>query len=273
MVMLGGAVAGFVLQLPMVAFLSYRLRATPACETQPSRAAFNFSQTCRFFANEGRARYAIITLALKTVVSRGLVIALPLYLTHEIGLGSSALVYLGIPAVAGVVLGLLWSARSLNLERAQETMRWSVIGMIVGVFALAALDYGLAAVVQFSEISPIARLEASMNTTFAVALPVAFLLGLTISGALISARVALTETAPRGQQARVFATQETLTETLLLLPVLLTGIGTEVVGARATLAAIGLVGVFAVIFLELPRFQAAPATPVAKPDPAAMPIA
>jgi len=96
-----------------------------------------------------------------------------------------------------------------------------------------------------------------MNATFVVALPAAFLLGLGLSTTLVSARVALTESAPVGQQSRVFATQETLTEGLLVLPMLLTGIGAEMAGARMTLAAIGLVSLAAFVVIELPRLREA----------------
>jgi hypothetical protein len=108
-----------------------------------------------------------------------------------------------------------------------------------------------------------------MNTSVVIALPASFVLGLAFSGALISARVTLTGTAPVGQQARIFATQGTLTEALLVLPLLLTGVGTEVAGARATLGAIGIVAVLAGLILELPRFRAFPLVHVAeaKPEP------
>ena len=74
-------------------------------------------------------------------------------------------------------------------------------------------------------------------------------------------RVALTGTAPEGQQARTFAVQGTITEVLLVLPLLLTGVGTETVGARATLGALGLVAAGAFLLVELPRFMRGRAAP------------
>jgi len=44
-------------------------------------------------------------------------------------------------------------------------MRMALLGMAVAVFALAALDYGVTAVIEFSQIPTIVRLEATLNTT------------------------------------------------------------------------------------------------------------
>lgn len=265
--MLGGAAVTFALLALMAIALAWQLRGTPAVTAQSTRRAFAFGETLRFFGAEPSARYAIVAIALKTTVARGIVVALPIYLSQDLNLGHEALVFLFAPGVVGALLGLVWS-RNLTLRRAQDAMRLSVIGMVVSVFALAVLDYGLHAVVRFSQVAPMVSLETHLNTTFVVALPAAFLLGLAFSVSIVSARVALTETAPVEQQARVFATQETLTESLLVLPLLLTGIGAEMAGARTTLAAIGIVAVFAFALLELPRFRR---LPVPAPLPEAVP--
>ncbi|MGE5595232.1 MAG: MFS transporter [Hyphomicrobiales bacterium] len=264
-VMLAGAAAGFVVVIALAVLLHERLRASAANDVRPAPTAFHLGATCGFFVDESRARYAMVTMAIKTAVTRGIIVALPLYLSHDLGLGHEGIVFLLAPGVVGAALGLLLAARTTRLDDAAGTMRLSVVGMVVAVLALAVFDYGLRAMVELSGVGAVVQLEASMNTTFVVALPAAFLLGLSLSGALISSRVALTATAPRDQQARVFAVQDTVTESLLVLPLLLTGIGTEVVGARATLAAIGIVGVLAVAVLELPRFRHAP---LATPEPA-----
>ncbi|MEX2080640.1 MAG: hypothetical protein WEC33_03415, partial [Dehalococcoidia bacterium] len=122
---------------------------------------------------------------------------------------------------------------------------------IICAFAAASLDYGLTAAAQYSQVPPIARLEASLNTGFVVALPVAFLLGLCFSAALVTSRMVMTETAPAGQQARVFATQMTLTDAVILLPLVIAGVGVEFAGARATLAVVGALGLGLFVLMEL----------------------
>ncbi|HEY4668311.1 MAG TPA: MFS transporter [Tepidiformaceae bacterium] len=268
--MLIGSAVGFGVLNIFSIVLAIRLRATPAGQMLSNRTAFTFRETCRFFMSEPIARYAVVVLAFKVIIARGIVVALPFYLQHDLGLGGEAIAYLLVPGIAGVVIGLAWAGRTLSLGTALPVMRLSLIGMTVAVFALAALDYGLTAAAQYSQVPPIARLEATLNTTFIVAVPVAFLLGLTFSSALISARVALTETAAQHQQARVFAVQLTLTESIIVLPLMLAGVGTEFAGARMTLAAIGVLTTLALVAMQFDPQRRREARPVAAlPAPAA----
>lgn len=254
--MLAGAMIGFLALTGITSLLAWRLSSLRVQAPPSVVSAMRFGEVLRFFGSEYRARYALVALGLKMVVAKGIVVALPFYLERDLGLGLGALAYLMVPGVIGVVAGLLWCGRSLNLDRASDVMRLSIAGLAASVAALAALDYGITAVAQLSHVPPVIRLEAQMNTTFAVAVPVAFLLGLCLSGVLIAARVALTETAPLGQQARVFAVQLTLTESFIALPLLLMGVGTTFAGARLTLGLLALVIVGAFLVAELDRWRA-----------------
>ncbi|MEO6398042.1 MAG: MFS transporter [Tepidiformaceae bacterium] len=253
--MLGGATVGFLMLATLSLLLAGRLHnATPA-EVLPARGAFSFRDTVRFFRGESLARDAVAVLAVKAVVSQGIVVALPLYLSHDLGLGRSALVYLLLPGIAGMAAGLAWAAPAITKARAAWFMRAGLLGLTVGVFALAALDYGLIAMFEYSQLGVLVDFDVSLNTTFVVALPVAFLIGVSLSLSQVAARVALTETAPMGQQARVFAVQSTLTESLIVLPLLVMGVGTQYAGARPTLAAIGVLAALAFLVIHHPRFQ------------------
>ncbi|MEO9255867.1 MAG: hypothetical protein ABI305_10015, partial [Tepidiformaceae bacterium] len=256
---MAAAAVGFLVLTACTIVLALRLRTTPAAQMQPARDAFSFRETTRFFRRQPLARDAVTVLAAKSVVAQGIIVALPLYLRHDIGLGRAALAFLLVPGIAGAAIGLAWAAPAVTRERAGSIMRMALLAMAVSVFALAALDFGVTAVAEHSQIGLIARLNASVNTTYIVAFPVAFLLGLALSGALVSARVALTETAPLGQQARVFAVQATLTDAIVVLPLLLMGVGAQLAGARPTLAAIGVLCTLALIAIEHPRFKGSPA--------------
>ena len=256
--MLIGAAAGFLVLSVMTLVLATRLRNTAAAQALPARCAFSFKDTVRFFRGEALARDAVTVLAVKAMVSQGIIVALPLYLSQDIGLGRSALIYLLLPGIAGMAAGLVWSAPAVTKARAAWFMRAGLLGLTVGVFALAALDYGLIAVYEYSRFHVLVDFNVSMNTTFVVALPVAFLIGLCLSLSQVAARVALTETAPLGQQARVFAVQSTLTESLVVLPLLLMGVGAQYAGARPTLAAIGILSALAFVVIQHPRFQPRP---------------
>lgn len=238
-----------------------------------TRAALSFRETLRFFGREPLARYAVVALGMKMVVSKGIVVALPFYLERDLGLGWEAIAYLFIPGIAGVLAGLWWCSSVLTLGRAHEVLRLSLLGLVASLAALAALDYGVTAVAQYSHIPPVARLEASMNTTFAVAVPVAFLLGASLSGLLVAGRVALTETAPPGQHGRVFAVQLTLTETAISLPLLALGLGTTYAGARITLAGLALLVACCLALAESDRARSTFGRRSAAMEPGAAPSA
>jgi MFS family permease len=251
--MLAAASVGMAVLFVMCAGLAFGLRNTPAVATQENRQAFSFRAVGTYFLQEHAAGYSLITLAYKTIVGRAVIVALPLYLTHEMGVAGTSILYLIIPGVLGVGAALLWTGRSMSLPSAAGVLRASFIGMILCVAALAALDYGVSAFARYSQVPPVVQLEASMNTTFAVAVPIAFLLGIVLTTSLVAARVILTETAPRAQQARVFAVQEMLSESLVVAPLLLTGIGVQYAGARPTLAVVAAVGLLAMILMEMSR--------------------
>lgn len=258
--MLAGSAIGLVVAAGLSITLWVLMRRTDAVKVVSSRAAFTFGETVRFFRTETRARYAMVVTMFKVIVSRGLIVALPLYLKHDLQIGRDATALLFVPGVLGAVIGVAWCSRAVTLERTRETMRMALLGMMVAMFALSLFDGGLGVAMEASRIGPIVHLEASANMTYLVALPVAFLLGLSLSGAIIAARVALTETAPLGQQARVFAVQETITEGVLLLPLVASGLAVQFAGPRVLLAAIGAAAVVAFLALEVPETELEPQT-------------
>jgi hypothetical protein len=268
---IAGSAAGYALLTGSTLFIAARCAGTQPVAS--ARKTLAFRETFAFFGAESRARDAVATLALKVVTARAIMVAIPIYLERDMRVGQEWVVYLLGAGCVGAVAGLVWASRTMSLDRAPSTMRLSAAGFAVGAFALAALDYTLTWAASNSGLHAIQVLEAQLNTTYLVAFPVAFMLGLCLSGAMVSARVALTETAPDGMQARVFATQLWLTETLILLPLALAGVGTEVAGARPTLAVVALLAVGTLIAMEFGRIRER-LTPQPLPEPAlaAVPI-
>lgn len=251
-----GAAVAFALLIVSCVTLYLRMPAVRVDDRPRSAAsALSYREVGSYFRHTYGASFALAVLSLKTLVSRAIVVALPFYLVHEIGANESTIIYLATPGILGIGIGLLWSYYGFNTDSAVGTMRLSLLGMAVGVFALAAFDFGITAAAQHSMVPPLVQLEASINTTFVVAVPVAFLMGIVLTTSLVAARAVFTETAPAGQQARVFAVQETFSEIFVVLPLLAAGVGIEVAGARPTLAVIGLV-TFAVFgIFELIRMR------------------
>jgi len=239
--------------LAVVVVLSLELaRRLGAIGAVGRRDPFCFAATCRYFLRHDYARTAVTTLGMKTAVARAVIVALPFYLSHDLGVGGAGLAFLVIPGGVGALVGLAVGLRTHSADVAASAMRRSLAGMLVALFAFAAFDYGLRAVVELSGVPPLLELDLSMNTTLVVAMPAAFLLGYSLTLAVVASRVTLTTTTPLGQQSRVFAGAELLTESLLVLPLLLMGIGTEIAGARVTLAIIGFAGLAVVLASEAP---------------------
>jgi len=259
-ILLGAAISGVALA-GITLIMSARISKVAVEPIQPHPDS-RFIDTVRFFKRYAIARDALATLAVKTMITQGVIVALPLYVRNDLSLGDEWAAGLVAPGVLGIIVGLIWSGRAVNFAFSAHAMRLSLIAMTVGVFALASLDYGVRAIFELTQMGPLVDIQGSLNTSFLVAVPVAFLVGLGLTVALIASRVALTTAAPVAQQARVYAVQATLTDALVVLPLLLMGIGVEVAGARPVLAAMGVIGLAAFIVIQHPRFAITHRDPV-----------
>jgi hypothetical protein len=194
------------------------------------------------------AREAVAVLAMKSMVAEGIVVALPVYMKNDPAMGRWSLASLLIPGIIGTAAGLLWASSSSSRERASSIMRLSLSGMIVSVFAYMALNYGL------TRVPPMAQMGSHSDTTLVLALAVAFLLGMALAAAIVSARSALTETAPVGTQSRVFALQSALSDGLVAIPLFVLGFGGEVGGSGAVFATLGVLGTLVLLGMVFPQF-------------------
>ncbi len=257
------AAAGvYVVVTLLTIVLGLRVRGTEATAEAPSREAFSLRQTLSFLSGEPQAAYAVGLLSFMDMATKVIVIAVPVYLLHDLGLTRTAMVAVLLPGVAGAALGLAWVWRSFALEEAPRVMRMALFGTVASVLALAALDRGFGLAEQVATATILPNPNLAPNSSVLVVLPVALLLGISFVIAPICARAVLSATAPRGQQARVFATQSTLTEMLVILPFLLAGAGTEFAGPRATFGFVALVGIAAIMLLEAVASRPAVSEPV-----------
>jgi MFS family permease len=174
---------------------------------------------------------------------------------------TEAIAMLLVPGAIGGALGLLLVGRLFERRQARTLMMMSLLSISIGLIAFAALDYGVQSFVYVSTNYQITVIAPSLSTSIIVGAPAAFLIGFGITSALVSSRTVLTATAPIGQQARIFAAQGWMTDTILILPLLFAGIGTEMAGARPMLAGIGVLGLTVLVVLEFvaPRRHGLPA--------------
>jgi hypothetical protein len=253
-----GALALMAGQLGLSLLLAGRLHGTDHASVRESGRPFaGLRATAGIFARSEPARDALAVHAVRSLVAQVILVAFPLYVEHDLSLGAEGAVFLLGPGIAGVVVGLAWTAAGLNLNGTARAMRLSVLGMALAVFALAALDYGVTAAFTYSQVPPLVRFEAALNMTAIVAMPVAFLVGATLSVSMVSARAALTAAAPLALQSRVFAVQSTVADALVVLPLLFAGVLAEVLGARMALAALGLLCTGTWLLMWHPRFRPA----------------
>lgn len=251
---IAGALVLMLAHMAVTQWLALRLRAAQAPQAA-SRASFR--ETLGIFRTSEPARDALAALAIKSLVGQVVLLAFPLYVEHDLSLGTGGAVVLLAPGVAGVALGILWGA-FVTRESAARAMRLSILGLTVAVFALAALDYGVSFAFAFTQVQALVRFEASLNMTAVVGMPVALLLGASLSVALVSSRVALTAAAPLAIQSRVFAVQATVGDALVVLPVLFAGVAAELLGARMTLAALSALSGVTWLLMWHPWFQLRP---------------
>ncbi|MEO8540115.1 MAG: MFS transporter [bacterium] len=236
--------------------LAHRLRGTDVAFDRGDQRRFSgIRQTFSFFARTAPARDALAVNAMKSLVTQVILVAFPLYVKHDLSLGTEGAILVIAPGIAGAAIGLAWAATALSLDGAARAMRLSIAGMTVAVFALASLDYGVSAAFLYSQVPPLVHFEAALNTTAVVAMPVAFLIGATLSVAMVSSRAALTAAAPVAIQSRAFAVQSTASDALVVLPLLFAGVVAELLGARMTLLALGSVCGITWLLVWHPRFQ------------------
>ena len=243
-------------QVALASLLAVRIG--PSFRAQPPARSGRFNglrETLAVFARSETARDALAVQAIKSLVAQVVLVAFPLYVKHDLSLGTEGAAFLLAPGIAGAAAGLLWAAASIRAEGTLRAMRLSALGLAVAVFALAALDYGVTAAFAYSQVPPLVRFEAALNTTVIVAMPVAFLLGATLSIAMVSSRAALTAAAPLAIQSRVFAVQATVSDALVILPLLFAGVTAELLGARSTLGALSAVCALTWLLMWHPRFQ------------------
>jgi hypothetical protein len=237
-----------VLLAGLFALRTGQLRSAPATQRQ---RGFSIGWAWRFFARERPAGYALGLLAFTDLALKGTAVAVPLYLTGVLGLDGWQIAVVFVAGGASAGAAMLWSIRGFSTERAAHLMRLSLAGAVVALIGLVGLTRGLGEAARSMDLTPVAAVTDGPVSAFALALLLAPVLGFCIGIAPIAARSVLTDSAPAGQQARVFASQGTVSQALVVAPLLLAGFGTEQAGAQATLAAIGALGLALFLALEL----------------------
>jgi MFS family permease len=254
--MLAGAVVAYLGVVLVASLLGLRLRGVRGCGRRADRheaqlgEALNFGRALRFFGREPRALYAVGMLAFFDVMIKSLVVTAPIFLKTELELGRTQLVMLVGTGIVGALVGLAWVARHRTTERAVETMRWALAAPLLAMFALAPVGVGLATLTVVGMSFDFGSSNTLLLVGSYAALPALFVLGLSLSVAPVIARSVLTATAPVAQQGRVFAAEAILSNVLVIPGLLAASMATDMISARATVIAIGVLGALVFAALE-----------------------
>jgi MFS family permease len=248
--MVAAAIVAYCCVLGIALFLAYRLGGTRFARPEHEAKRASLAPTLRFLSRDPRAIWAVGLLVFAELAMKSTAVSLPLYFKEDLRLADWQTVALIATGLVGLVIGLAWAGRTLTMNLASRAMRAVMVITVFSVLALAGLSTGLQELAAHSQIEQLERFQGSLNMGFAVALPVALLMGLCLSIAPVTARTVLSETAPRGHHGRVFATQGAFTDLVLVLPLLLAGFGTDFAGARVTFLCVGTVGTAVFLMLE-----------------------
>lgn len=234
-VAVGGALVLYVVAFGLAAWLA---AVQPGAEPDglPHRS-LSLGPTLRFFGAEPTAAYAAGVLTFFELVLKAMVVAIPVFLASEMHMGRPALAVLGGMTVSGGLAGF-WLAAVMRPRQSEALMRPLMVGIVIVAGLLAIASHAA-----FDDVLHVV-LVACMA-------PLAATVGLCLTLAPITARSVLTQRAPLHHQARVFATQGFGTNVVVMIPLALAGIGTELAGSGATFWLLALTGMGAVAAMEL----------------------
>jgi len=244
---LAASVALYAVVVGLAALTALQLGSNVAIASR--HHAFRLRPAMRYYATQPGAVYAGALLTFGELAMKVMVVALPVYLTRDLGLRDLQTGVLVVPGGIAAAAGLFWAGRSLHVHIAPQVMRLTLLGTAVGILALAGLGDALAGVAGLSG-GLLTPFDNGTHMSLAVAIPVSVLLGICFGVAPVGSRTLLSATAPHDQQGRVFAMQSTATDVLALAPLLLAGVGVEFAGAQSTFAVIGVAGLAVFLLLE-----------------------
>jgi hypothetical protein len=250
----------YAVLIPIAVMLQAALRGRRHAHPYRARPAFAFGETFRLLRQDRWAAYAVGLLAFVDMAMRGAIVAVPRYLRRDLELSQAQTIAVFVSAGLGAAIGLVWILRSFHAARAPGAMRAALVSA-ASVFALLAVGRpALETLTRSSRLDIIADAGGSTEVALGTTLALALVLGFCLSVAPVVARTALSARVPAGHQARVFATQATLTHATAILPLVLTGLMAQTAGPRPTLFFLSLCG--ALLLLALHR-----ATPRPLPVP------
>lgn len=260
-VVLGLAAALFLLAAALVSTvkeLPGRLAIQPERAEVLSKETLPLGQALlqgwRVLRSSRNAFMAMVYLTIGGTLGKALAVLAPHYTRDVLRIDTENAVYVMAPAAIGAVVALLLTPALAKRLGASRVAASGFVLFMLGLIALGLVVYVRAFILEHLDLGiSFVEERVGVSSVITMAMIIAIPVGLAMTMTTVAARAVLNQEAPEGTQARVFATQGTLSDALSLLPLFAIGGVAELVGVRAVLLAAAIAGLAAAAYLALSR--------------------
>ena len=208
----------------------------------------------RVLRTSRRAFLALVYLTVVGTLAKALVVLAPRYTEDVLDIETENVVFVVAPAAIGALIAL---AVTPALARWLGAAKVAAVGFVLYVVGIAGLglvvyvrdflldnvDLGLAFVER----------EVGVSSVITMAMILAIPVGFASTMVGVAGKAVLNQEAPEGKQARVFATQQALSDAVSLLPLFAIGGVAELVGVREVLLVAAVTAFVAGVYLSVSR--------------------
>lgn len=192
----------------------------------------------RFIRNDPVIMSAILYWSIAIAVFMMLGVIGPGFLDQALGIDQSQLLYILLPGGLGLVAGVLIVGRIATPENRESMINWSLFAAGILLFLFASVHTVLVWIYRL--VGRGSNAAAPEWLVLALLGFLTMLLGFFNSFISVPAQTALQERAPEEIRARVFSAFYTVSNIILLVPVLVSGTLAGLIGYQETVALIGV---------------------------------
>jgi MFS family permease len=210
----------------------------------------------RILRSDRHAYLAVVYLTMAVTLSRVLVVLLPAYTTDVLDIAPEDTVFVAAPAAIGAGLGLISTPPLTRLFGAWRLVVFGFALLLLGLTGLGLVVYVRDFLETHARLEPGIQFvedEVGVSSVITAAMLLAIPIGLAFTVVGVAARVVMNERAPPEAQGRVFAAQGAVGDLFSLLPLLIIGGVSELLGVRATLLVASLLAAAVAIYFTFSR--------------------
>src|SRR5581483_6408288 len=217
----------------IISLVSASQLATPPARSdlEPIGLEGALSEGWRIIRSSRRAFMAIVYLTMATTLGRAVAVLAPHYTKDVLGIATENAVYVMAPAAIGAVIALLLTPFLAKLFGASRVAAFGFLLLVAGLLGLGFVVYVRDFVLENVDLGfSFVEHRLGVSSVITIAMLLAVPVGLAMTMVIIAAKVVLNQEAPLGIQARVFATQNAISDGASLLPLFVIGGIAELIG-------------------------------------------